>query len=508
MNKNEEPLDSTQMANLPVEGGSGVTKKSTGETFSFYLTVITQCVDLVLKLSPVFMLGAGVMLWSYLREIGWTHLLLPTASSPSGLAFLAISALAFVGAAILIFLTPSLFFSSGLDFYEGRLTPARVKWILVGMAALWTIIFAAVGLIDAFSEKFSAGWALVCLYFAGLVGYALPGYSAACDACEKQSADNQKNKRREDDVERLWRAKFFEFWLMPGSEDADLERPTGETPLGQEDAGGDRQKTARKVPAAFAWLRPFLVVFMALAVVVTTSWPVLVLIRLWGEQLESSIGYIPAFFIILLCGGLAILPAFTYLHTRSQNVSSVVAAKRASVAAGGLVLLSLFSMIYAPIRDKVFHLLEIQSSREEYFLVSSPTAIQGLGMLGFPLAAMPLSVSDWSKKLSTVRPETDSSSKTDEGAKSKMPAEQNLMNAPAVAAKLDAPMIVQAWVGYSFGDTILLCRWRAGERPEKRDVPVPHGHSGSNVCLPLARSELRRLANVSADKSPAVPNSP
>ena len=132
------------------------------------------------KMGPVFMMGAGMMLWSYLREIGWTHLLLPTASSPSGLAFLAISALMFVGMAILAFLIPSIIFSPVFDPYPNRLIPKRVPWILAGMIALLLAYLEAVGLIDGFADEFSTGWMIVSLYLAGVLGYAAPGLAAAC----------------------------------------------------------------------------------------------------------------------------------------------------------------------------------------------------------------------------------------------------------------------------------------------------------------------------------------
>lgn len=507
MNGNDDAMDKRQMDASPPEGKTGKKINSAGRAFNFYLETINQCLDVILKISPVFMLGSGIMLWSFLREIGWTHLLLPTASSPSGLSFLAISAVVFVGAVILIFLTPSLLLSPGFDFYEGGLTPARVKWILVGIATLWTVIFAMIALVDWFPEKFSWPWAVGVLYLVGLLGYAAPGLIAACNACEKQEADGgQRKGAGEDDTERLWRSVFLQHWLMPCLGDAKVEAMAGKTPLAPEKhADPTALNTSRKVPAWFGWLRPFVVVFMVLIAVLATSSPLLILIKLWGDQLESGLGTIPAVLLVLLCAVLAVLPAFIYLHTRSQNVSSAVAAKSASVAAGCLVFLSLFAMMYAPIRDRVFHLLDIQSSQEEYFLVSSPIAVQALGMLRFPLTAVPTLEVDPSKK--AVGAERDMGKKTngDAVAIGGTSAEQvrekergaterrDKTKTEELAVKPDMPMIVKAWVGYSFGDTVLLCRWGAGEGIAKQDKPLEGGRSGDNICLPLARSELRRL---------------
>ncbi|MGY6269447.1 hypothetical protein ACXIUT_07135 [Achromobacter denitrificans] len=496
MSKNKEPVHKDQADASSGEGGGGAARKS-AETFGFYLAVINQCFDLVFKLTPVFMLAAGIMLWSFLREIGWTHLLLPTASSSSGLAFLAISALVFVGAAILLFLAPSLFLSPGLDFYAGRLTPARVKWILAGFAVAWTAFFAAIGLVDGLAEILPLPWFAAILYGAGLLGYAWPGFVAACEAWEKQSAAGQ----READNEKQWRALFFEHWLKPGPDEAGEEGPVaGTSPEPRENAGSAAEKNGRKAPSWFAWLRPLLVVCMALVGVIATSFPLMILSRLWGDQLALSLGTVPAFFLMLACATLAVSPGFAYLHIRSQNVNSIVAAKCASAVAFGLAYVSLFAMMYAPVRDRVFHALEIQSPQKEYFLVSSPVAAQALGMLGFPLAAMPASVSDWRSKPPGAKPGADTPAKPDAAAKEGAPAK------PAAPAKPDTPMIVQAWVGYSFGDTVLLCRWRAGERVEKRDAPFHEGSSGGNACLPLARSELRRLPNVWPEKTPAPPD--
>ena len=45
---------------------------------------------------------------------------------------------------------------------------------------------------------------------------------------------------------------------------------------------------------------------------------------------------------------------------------------------------------------------------------------------------------------------------------------QQTKTAPDSSLKLDTPLVVKAWVGYSFGDTVLLCKWQAGERRKER----------------------------------------
>ena len=70
---------------------------------------------------------------------------------------------------------------------------------------------------------------------------------------------------------------------------------------------------------------------------------------------------------------------------------------------------------------------------------------------------------------------------------------QQTKTAPDSSLKLDTPLVVKAWVGYSFGDTVLLCKWQAGER-RKRGGGSDDGHLKNNVCVPLARSELRRIS--------------
>jgi len=501
----------TQEELAPAGGSGNEAERSIGRTFNFYIKSINQCLDVILKLSPVFMLGSGLMLWSFLREIGWTHLLLPTTSSPSGLAFLAISAVVFVGAVIVVFLSPSLFLSPGFDLYEGGLTPARVKWILLGLAALWMILFVAIELFDGFAERFAWGCVLIGLYCVGILMYAAPGFFAACKACEERSNKGRREGANDEDTEKLWRAIFRAHWLAPRPEDGAAMVQGGESGFdSQGQAGSAGRKGGRKVPILFQWLRPFLVVFLVLISVLATSSPMLVLIKLWGHQLESNLGTVPALILVLLCAGLAVVPAYVYLHKRSQNVSSAVAAKFASFAASGLVFLSLFVMMYAPIRDRVFHLLEIQSSQEELFLVSSPIAARALGMLEFSLITMPASVaevSEWAaatkqdatrSPFGTARSQPTASARGIQAADA--PQTIEVGTSTKALSMPDPPVIVLAWVGYAFGDTVLLCRWRAGKPEEKREIAIKDGYSLNNVCLPLARSELRRLPDLGSEK--------
>ena len=46
-------------------------------------------------------------------------------------------------------------------------------------------------------------------------------------------------------------------------------------------------------------------------------------------------------------------------------------------------------------------------------------------------------------------------------------------------AKLDTPLVVKAWVGYSFGDTVLLCKWH-GERRKREGSDDGRKY----VCVP------------------------
>lgn len=496
--KNEEFMLSTQKDGAP-EKGKETAKKSAGEVLSFYLTVINQCVDLVIKMGPVFMMGAGMMLWSYLREIGWTHLLLPTASSPSGLAFLAISALMFVGMAILAFLIPSIIFSPVFDPYPNRLIPKRVPWILAGMIALLLAYLEAVGLIDGFADEFSTGWMIVSLYLAGVLGYAAPGLAAACRDWEKQG---QSGNICEKCRERSWRTIFREHWLMLRSEDAEAPGGGG---LKDNDGGAEHNNT-KEVPVWIDWIRPLWVVLLAWGVVLMTSFPVLVLIQFWGEQLEFRLGTALAIFLIMVAAGSAVLPAYIYLYVRSRNENAVIAAKRASMAVVPLVLIAVLAMtLHAPIRDRVFHALGIQGPQEEYFLISSPMAAQALSMFGFPKQVMSLRELDLQKQAlvagANVEGKLDGTSEQDVAVQSGTSVQQT-KTAPDSSLKLDTPLVVKAWVGYSFGDTVLLCKWQAGERRKKREAGSDDGHLKNNVCVPLARSELRRISSaVSAEKA-------
>ena len=249
----------------------------------------------------------------------------------------------------------------------------------------------AVGLIDGFADEFSTGWMIVSLYLAGVLGYAAPGLAAACRDWEKQG---QSGNICEKCRERSWRTIFREHWLMLRSEDA--EAPGGGL---KDNDGGAEHNNTKEVPVWIDWIRPLWVVLLAWGVVLMTSFPVLVLIQFWGEQLEFRLGTALAIFLIMVAAGSAVLPAYIYLYVRSRNENAVIAAKRASMAVVPLVLIAVLAMtLHAPIRDRVFHALGIQGPQEEYFLISSPMAAQALSMFGFPKQVMSLRELDLQKQ--------------------------------------------------------------------------------------------------------------
>ena len=163
--------------------------------------------------------------------------------------------------------------------------------------------------------------------------------------------------------------------------------------------GGAEHNNTKEVPVWIDWIRPLWVVLLAWGVVLMTSFPVLVLIQFWGEQLEFRLGTALAIFLIMVAAGSAVLPAYIYLYVRSRNENAVIAAKRASMAVVPLVLIAVLAMtLHAPIRDRVFHALGIQGPQEEYFLISSPMAAQALSMFGFPKQVMSLRELDLQKQ--------------------------------------------------------------------------------------------------------------
>ena len=92
--------------------------------------------------------------------------------------------------------------------------------------------------------------------------------------------------------------------------------------------GGAEHNNTKEVPVWIDWIRPLWVVLLAWGVVLMTSFPVLVLIQFWGEQLEFRLGTALAIFLIMVAAGSAVLPAYIYLYVRSRNENAVIAAKR------------------------------------------------------------------------------------------------------------------------------------------------------------------------------------
>ncbi|MFF7396619.1 hypothetical protein ACFZAI_09220 [Achromobacter sp. NPDC008082] len=425
-----------------------------------YFDIANRCIDFILKMTPIYMLFAGLMLWFHLRELRWVSLLLASATSPSGLAFLAMSALTFLGAVIIVLLLPSFLLLCCSDVYRpDKPMPKRVKWILLAIAFAWAVSFSLIGVSDemgsvlTFPRLFAGGFAL------GMLGYALPGTWAMLWRGDGSCIDA--------------RTKFLASWnlSLASQGPARPASPRNATRMNAAARGGlvlpNLERSAEAAVANGPVRRflggiflPAILILVIMVATFLTSLPILVYAMAFGTAIESSVGTLTGWILLVAGGMLTMLPAFAYLHERGKNQDPGASARQAFITAGLLALLTLLFLQYAPIKDRVFSILEIQSTRKDFFQISSPAASAALGKLGFPVFEI---------------------------------VDEEKMSAARIRRGSAAPLtIVQAWVGYAFGDTVLLCKRQVSERrhidPLYLVVKEPE-----NVCLPLLRAELRRM---------------
>ncbi|MFY2570073.1 hypothetical protein [Achromobacter ruhlandii] len=431
---------------------------------ALYLAVANQCTDLVIKLSSIYLLVSGWLLWTHLRNLNWTQLFLVSTSSPSGLAVLAAGMLAFIGLVLLVLMVPSILWLAGMELYApNRPVPKRVRWVLFLLAFVLAGVYVAAGLCDELGEWVSPQRVFGIGILLGVFIYGMP---AIWQAVKEGDGDCSKMRRL------LWKSWTYSL-LTEHPVKSLIRRSMNGT--GGADVGGIwlplvEKRAAMSDPNKFILagkkiLSFFLPVFVVLLILVTallTSLPILVLARLFGKSLESFFGTAPAWIFLVFCGMLTLTPVFIYLLERSRNRGVVESAKQAFIASAAIVVLGMFSLMYAPLRDRVFSLLEIQSVKKEFFQVLSPSGAMALKSLDFSLVEMSVAkkeVKQWSG-----------------------------------GDAAEGLLIVQAWVGYAFGDTVLLCKQRVSE--EWYSDPM---QMHANTCLPLARTELRRMTDVWPD---------
>ncbi|WP_123767398.1 hypothetical protein [Achromobacter xylosoxidans] len=431
---------------------------------ALYLAVANQCTDLIIKLSSVYLLASGWLLWTHLRSLNWAQLFLTSTSSPSGLAVLAAGMLAFIGLVLLVLMVPSMLWLAGMELYaSNRPVPKRVRWVFFLLAFVWAGVYVAAGLCDELVEWLSPQRVFGIGILLGVLIYGMP---AVWQAVKKGGGDCAEMRKL------FWKSWTYSLLTehpvkppirksMNGGGRADVGRIW--VPLVEKRAampGSNKIITAGR--GVLSLFLPIFVVLLILVTALLTSLPILVLARLFGKSLESVLGTAPAWIVLILCGMLTLTPVYVYLSERSRNKGVVESTKQAFIASAAIVLLGMFSLMYAPLRDRVFSLLEIQSTKKEFFQVLSPSGAMALRNLDFSLMEMSVAskeVRQWS-------------------------------GGDAMAGLL----IVQAWVGYAFGDTVLLCKQRVSE--EWYSDPL---QMHANICVPLARTELRRMTDIWPD---------
>lgn len=130
--------------------------------------------DIVIKMSPLGLVPPAIMLWVYLRRIGWNELILESLGSPSGLMTLLACMVIFVLILMLQFCFPSLLIAplSGLlDQEKGNLRiRLPLTFLCLGLPITWTLVYSICVLCFPGIDLMSVGFAtLISLIFDILV---------------------------------------------------------------------------------------------------------------------------------------------------------------------------------------------------------------------------------------------------------------------------------------------------------------------------------------------------
>ena len=119
--------------------------------------------DAILKFSSLSLAFPALMLWGYLRSIGWGEIFLDSISSVSGLVALLVCSAALMVVICIEFFIPSMMVIFALDLKDSRLgNPKRKATIFVALylfpALAWALVFPISLEIFGYSE---IAWALV-----------------------------------------------------------------------------------------------------------------------------------------------------------------------------------------------------------------------------------------------------------------------------------------------------------------------------------------------------------
>lgn len=116
------------------------------DSFKVGLSLAKDVLDVVLKISPLALIVPALMLWIYLRRIGWSEILGESIGSVTGLMTLLASAVLLLLSFLLMFCFPSLFIGFVAKFFKeegasrGRVTKLLFFWVLLS-GFVWQVSF-------------------------------------------------------------------------------------------------------------------------------------------------------------------------------------------------------------------------------------------------------------------------------------------------------------------------------------------------------------------------------
>jgi hypothetical protein len=104
------------------------------------VSVVKDGLDILWRIAPLTLLAAGLLLWSYLREIGWPDLFRDSALSASGLLFLVLAAFVLAVTFLAIFLAPSFIMVTTIqELHRKGLVQRDVIRLYAGGVVGWTL---------------------------------------------------------------------------------------------------------------------------------------------------------------------------------------------------------------------------------------------------------------------------------------------------------------------------------------------------------------------------------
>lgn len=334
---------------------------SASDSFLNHFDAIKKWLDFIYKLTPLFPLWAIFVLWVYLREIGWVQLLQPSIASVNGLALLAMVALLWVGASLLVLVMPSLWAWMGdIVYAPDKPVPHRVKYILLGLSLLWLVALCLIQMSIIASNDLLPIFCI--LYGVGVLAYAAPGLCQAYSLKSKGCLE-------------IWR-RLWTCWTQSLAVEVKSQ-------VASESNDATRNSFAK---SCFKVCAPLWVVLTIILSAMLIVYPIVYLLGRVGESWEADLGTWPTLILISLCGVVSVVPACMYWNSRGLG-RSYSSAWKATAMSGCIILLVAALLIIPRIswRDEIFTQLHIRSSTEENFLVMSDQATKGLKQLQFDM---------------------------------------------------------------------------------------------------------------------------